>query len=597
MTNNIKYLIAGMIIIGAAGYLRSESPQYAPNTHSNYPWLYSVKSQTSDQIYTPSQETQINGYDANTGSSHRMLDGKADAPWLHPDNTQIPEDEIGNRGIILPPVEQTVDMAKISPPSTLERDMDTGQSQDGQIMWGTDQLVHSGGALTFGWLSMDHAENGELFVTTLKHQGGTADTIYHYGSMDGNTWTAFHHMYPAPSTYGDTILQQEVIVGPGTNPWIYTFFHSKRTGQVNTGGIYLRRMRADSTTWDWITIATPGDSIGHFGVDRDLNGVLYLVYMKQTSTGWRIYRTRSQDEGMTWDGPYTVSSGDRNWPQIASGAENKQYIVYEADGELIRVGAYQNWSPGTFTDIESGDGEYEFQATVAASRQQPAASQTAWIIYANDHNPNIDIHYTYTQDGGSTWASGTPWPPTNSTHDVWEMHHPWVVVSYDYSIDLNSVVVSVPSTTWDSVVFAWASSSDPSTWNDRGVHNDYRVTGEYGARVDLTSGIGGAGIVYREFASGEVWFDYWWNTDVKELGKPHILSSYNVTPVKGGALLKFTLPYGKMTKINIYSPSGRNLKSIEKYFGSGLNTYRVSLKTGIYFIRIDDQTAKIVTVK
>ncbi len=554
MTNKIKYLIAGMMIIGAGKYLGSQS--------------------------------------ITTGEGILQT-----GPWVHPQPDQVPEDEIYPSGTIIP-VNTVFDWAENSPPSPYRENLDTGNSGNGELKWGNDIQIHSGGTLTFGWLSMDHAQNGELFVTILKHEPGTADTIYHYGSLDnGVTWIPHYAMYPSPSIYGDTILQQEVIIGPGTNPWIYTFFHAKRTGQTNSGGIYLRRMRADSSTWDWITIATPGDSIGHFGVDRDLNGNLYLVYMKQYSGGWHIYRTRSQDEGLTWDGPNTVSSGDRNWPQIASGAENKQYIVYEADNELIRVGAYQNWSPGPFTDIESGDGEYEFQPTVAASRTQPAASQTAWIIYANDHNPNIDIHYTYTTDGGSSWAAGTPWPPTNIGHDVWDMHHPWVHVSYDYSADINSAIVSVPSTSWDSIVFAWAFSSNPSTWNDRGVYNDYRATGEYGARLDITSGMGGTGIVYRQWGSGNVWFDYWWNIGVEELGKVKALYSYNVIPTRGGALIKFTLPHGKMTRINVYSPSGRNLKSIEKYFDSGVNTYRVSLKTGIYFIKIDNQTAKIVTVK
>jgi hypothetical protein len=530
----------------------------------------------------------------------RYSGDKNNAPWLNTVHDQIPEDEIAPKGNIVPSSIQGVDFAEIAPPSSSDRDKDEGSSGEAQPLWGTDDLVHSGSILSWGWLSMDHAENGNIYVAVLKRTfDSVEDTVFIYVSYDGgDTWEAFPPIYyPA----GDEVYQVELIVGPGTNPWIYTFTRSVNWGQTSTGALVMRRIRADSSAWDWVYIASPGDSLGHFSVDRDLNGNLYLAYLRLLSSGdWRVYRTRSTDEGLTWDSPISVSTGNRDWPEIASGAEDKIYITYEVDDELIRVGAYTNWSSPIFTDIESGDGEEEYQPSVAASRMQPAGSQTAWIIYVNDHNPNKDIHYTYTQDGGQTWMSGSYWPPTNTPHDVWEMHHPHINVSYDYPYDINSVVVSVPSSTWDSLVFAWASSNDPSTWNDRGVYNDYRITSEYGAKIDIVYDAGGSIFVYREYGMGNVWSDYWFNTAVEELGKKRkiVATPYTVKPVKGGALLRFVLPSGKVTTIEVYSSTGRMISSVRKHFDAGFNTYRISLPDpGVYFIKLDDKKAKAVTVE
>ena len=116
-------------------------------------------------------------------------------------------------------------------------------------------------------------------------------TVLHYYSDDGLNWSEWYHIYyPA----GDEIWQTEVLVGRGTNPWIYAFMRSTIQGSANSGALILRRMKADASTWNWIYIAQPGDSIRRFAVDMDENEVLYLAYERILPSGnIRIYAVMS----------------------------------------------------------------------------------------------------------------------------------------------------------------------------------------------------------------------------------------------------------------------------------------------------------------
>lgn len=521
--------------------------------------------------------------------------------WITPDKNQIPDEETGNYGSTIP-VNPVFDWAENSPymPDLPLEDNGNGGG-GGNIEWGTDRLVFSGPNLTLGWLSIDHNENGDLYVTILKKTpgSGSVDTIYHYYSSDGIVWVPFVRINPSPNIFGDTILKQEVLVGTGSNPWIYTFFLSKKVGTPNSGGIYMRRVRADSSAYNWITIAVPGDSIFDFAVDRDNNGNLYLVYRKLVGSDYNIYRTRSLDEGATWSSPVLVGSGNRRDPEVACGNEDYFYIAYVVDDTILRIGRYINFSSPVFRDVQT-EGEPEYTPSIAASRISPGASQTAWVLYRHYHpSANVyDIHYAYTTNGGSSWTSGEPWPPTNIPHNTWLMHHPWIIVAHDYSFDVASAVVSVPET-YDSLVYAWADASNPSNWLDRQVLNDHDLTAEYGAKIDISPKIGIWDIaIYRQWGTGKVWADFWANVNAKENLRILYSSPYSVSFDNGFVIIKFSLPYGKNLKINLYSVSGRNLKSIEKYFDSGNHTYRISLpKTGVYFLKIDDRTAKVITVR
>ncbi|MEO0262193.1 MAG: hypothetical protein ABIM62_00520 [candidate division WOR-3 bacterium] len=116
-------------------------------------------------------------------------------------------------------------------------------------------------------------------------------------------------------------------------------------------------------------------------------------------------------------------------------------------------------------------------------------------------------------------------------------------------------------------------------------------------KIDLNIHLGGTTVLYRQYESGNVWFDYWWNVGVKEIGK-NVPPNYSIFSKNGYAILKFNLPYGKNLKIDIYSSSGRDINRIERYFSAGNHTLKIDLPgKGVYFFKLPDRTEKVINIK
>ncbi len=374
----------------------------------------------------------IAGINSLGAESYLYPDNPIKGPWLYEVQNQIPEEEIAPHGNAIqdnsiPDISATVSVPWI------ERKEENGNS-GGEIEWGTDRLVRSGSS-NLWWISLSHSAdmtNKRNYAAVLRYVAGSGrDTIFHYYSTDGIIWTSWLPIwYPD----GNEVWQVEVLVGRGTNPWIYTFARSTVSDTPNSGALILRRWRADGSTGNWIWIATPGDSIGRFAVDMDENEVLYVAYLKRAgATTWNLYRTRSTDQGLTWETPILVSSGNRKDPEIGVGAPSGYaYISYVLDDTIIRIGRYINWSNPTFTDIET-DGDPEFTPSIAASRS--ASTLTAWCLYRHYHsNTNMyDIHYAYTTNGGSNWTYGV-WPPMNYPYG--NVRYPWIETAFDYPYNI-----------------------------------------------------------------------------------------------------------------------------------------------------------------
>ncbi len=536
--------------------------------------------------------TEINSLSAK---SPLYPDNPIKGPWLYEVQNQIPEEEIVSHGNAIQD-NSIPDISAIISVPRIERKEENGNS-GGEIEWGTDKLVRSG-SYNLRWISLSHSSdmtNKPNYVAVLRYvTGSDYDTIFHYYSTDGINWTSWLPIwYPD----GDEIWQVEVLVGRGTNPWIYTFVRSTVSGTPNDGALILRRWRADGSTGDWIWIATPGDSIGRFAVDMDENEVLYVAYLKQAgATTWNLYATRSTDQGLTWETPIWVSSGNRKDPEIAIGKGNYFYISYVVDDSIVRIGRNTNGLSGTwnFANVET-DGDGEYMTSIAASRQQTPPNQTAWCLYRHYHsNTNMyDIHYAYTTNGGSNWTYGV-WPPMNYPYG--NVRYPWIETAFDYPYDI-CVALGTTYQSFDSIITVWANAGAPNSWQDRAVINEHDATGEMPNKIALNIVLGGTTVFYRQYGSGNVWFDWWWNVGIKEIVK-NVPSSYSIFSKNGYAILKFNLPYGKNLKIDIYSSSGRDINRIERYFSAGNHTLKIDLPgKGVYFFKLPDRTEKVINIK
>ena len=552
--NYLKYLVVGIIIVGANKYLGSAGPLYVDENDIAVikgPWLYEVQNQIPEEEIAPRGNAIFDNSISDVSATHSIR-------WIE----KKEEEGNGNPG--------------------------------GQIQWGTDRLVRSGSS-NLSWISLSHSSdrpNKTNYVTFVRYVSGTGlDTVSCFASDDGKTWNWWFSILPSTNE----ISQTEVLVGRGTNPWVYVFFVSYNYGQANTGALWLLRIRADGSAYNFIQIATPGDSTGRFVVDIDKNENLYLAYLKQAgATTWNLYLTRSTDQGATWQTPILVASGNRKYPEIAIGAPSHYfYISYVVDDSIIRIGRYANWANWTFVDIET-DADQEYYTSIAASRD--SSTLTAWCLYRNYHSSTnvYDIHYAYTTDGGSNWTFGV-WPPMNFAYG--NVAYPWVETAFDYPVNL-CVALGTTIQTFDSIVTVWANAGDPSSWHDRGVINDYDATTLMPNKIDLNIRLGGTTILYRQYASGNIWFDYWWNVGIKEAMKDKESLIYSLISKNGNLLLKFNLPYGKNLRIDVYSPSGRNVNRIERYFDRGNHSVNINLPgKGIYFLRFSDKRVRLINIK
>jgi hypothetical protein len=399
------------------------------------------------------------------------------------------------------------------------------------------------------------------------------------------------------------IRDHEILVGhDGSEAWIYDFV--LYDGASATGGLYVRRIRPDYTAATWTQIVPWGDTLSNVYADRNIESPQHIFACWET-TNDRIRMQSSSDYSLTWGNHRNVASSSHN-PTVCAGGDGYVYIAYQSTDTLqIRIGRYTNnlISPSfTFNSINT-DPEGDFTPSIAAARTTPGTSQVAWVLYMHNHQPNKDIHVGWTTDGGQNWSEA-PWPPTNSTHSTWDMKWPYARVSYNSS--LLRCVATVPEAGDDSLVYAFSRNTSPTTWEDRGVHNDYGITGEFGGKVEYSYECLGGYIAYRQFGSANIWCDaYDFTTGIAEnkVGAVHNFVSLVPNPVVDLARLNYTTTKQGIVNISVYDISGRLVENLmDETIPVGEHTVNVdaqNLTAGVYFIKVetpDGVGAKTMTI-
>ena len=486
-------------------------------------------------------------------------------------------------------LEGIIDQAEIAPPSGNSYEgMDIG-SGGSSPLWGNDILVMSHGNPTFGKLSTDYDENtGDIYVSLLVPHSGVDDTVYTYRSTDGGgTWEQFTMQYGNSSTGG--IADHQILLGyDGSGTWIYSF--CLYDGSGSSGGIWVLRMRPDSTGIQWTQIVVAGDTISKISVDRNIENPQH-IFLGFSTTANNIRLGSSSDYTSSWGNWRYVSSNGKD-VSVAAGGDGYVYIAYARDTTDIQIGRYTNnlINPSYVFTVLNEEDEGDWTPSVGAARTSPGTSQAAWILWRHRHTGgNADIHSAYSQDGGATWTF-TPWPPTNSSHTTWDMKHPYARFSYGNS--LLRGIATVPETGDDSLVYAYSTSTDPTSWSGRGVNNDYGITGEFGGRVDYSPDCLGGYIVYREFASPNIWFDGY-SVGVTET--PNVESQTFVkiapNPSSNRMNLRFATRSNGNVKIAVYDVSGKLVSTIvDSQKKAGTHNAFVNtnlLSSGTYFIKVN----------
>jgi len=515
-------------------------------------------------------------------------DQPQDNPWFYTPSNTIPMDELYG-STTSQDIPTGVDQAAISPPGFNVPNLDIGIGGNLNTDFGDDVLVMEHGMPTSGHLSADQDElNGDIYVSLLVPHTGIDDSVYTYKSTDGGvTWAQFTLQVGGSSTGG--IVGHEILVGnDASGGMVFSFVHYESSS--SSGGIWIARFRSDGTFLSWVQAVVAGDTINSFHVDRNTEDPehYFIVTHSQTTD---IRALSSSDYCASWGSNTYISGSGGPRPTVAAGGAGYVYFAYPYNDTVgIRCGRNTGNLGGSwnFEDINP-DGEGDFTPSIAAARTTPGSSQVAWVLYRHNHNPNYDIHVGQTTDGGASWSSGAAWEPINFSHDTWSMRWPYVRVSYNSA--LLRAIATVPETGPDSLVYAFSRNTSPTTWEDRGVHNDYSITGEYGGKVDYSEDCSGGFITYREYADERVWLDAWNFTGVAETRTDAIGSiSLAPNPVRNITQLSYALATSGQVQITLYDATGRTVQTlvneIQNAGNYSLNINSTNLSSGIYFIEV-----------
>ncbi len=464
--------------------------------------------------------------------------------------------------------------------------------------WGDDFLVDAETFTSTGRLSLDHAENGDLFVGSLNPNGSPQDTFFIYKSTDhGENWSL--SAYYATNTSGsDSIVDGIIRVGRGANPWVYMFVHCSTSG----GRLWFRRFRADfSAVSPWVSIMR-GDSLRGFTVDRNAGDTLFIALHHidgSTYTNLRVYA--SFDSGDTWASVANVAASPAiatQQSQIVTGGDGNVFLSYLLSGtNRLRLRRYTDNIVGGTTSATYLDSMFTIDTigmmALAAQRSGHRDSQTVWVLNVHKHaGANPDIHLTYSTDGGQTWSATTEWPFNEPS-----MNTIAAKFAEDYPVPL--VVAAAKSTDGMQLITGWSNSADPGSWNNKDTINDYRLTGmgSLAPAVDLVYESSGTQVIYKRYGTGFIYTDWWGNTASGVMGEPElppapsaIRAQARPNPAGRSANICFQLNGRGKVRISLYDLTGRRMAEI---FSGELErgAHQVAVGTeglspGVYIYRI-----------
>ena len=465
--------------------------------------------------------------------------------------------------------------------------------------WGNDILVGAPGYESSGRISVDNDDvTDDIYVCMLNRDGTTADTAHIWRSTDGGaTWQRHWPIAGNSSAVGD-LNDAQILCGhgPGDTTWLYI------VSAASNAGLRIRRSTPDTSAFLWVTIDTT-TTVVRVAIDRNIENPEHLFCVWTEADG-DIRAMSSTNAGQTWGNADYVAAGRRG-ASFAAGGDGYGYVAYmdDTDSTYYRVGRFTNnlISPGwSFETIDSVSTQRFREVAIAADRTAPGDSQVAIALAIQRYtgNGNIYPRYGWTFNGGTSWSANF-WPVTNQSRETWQMHFPRIRRSYDSP--LFRAIVSVPETTtsWDTIVYAFTRTDDPTNWEDRGEHNDYRNTGEVSHDIGFSGLTGGGFIAYREYGLGDVWFDGY---DFTGIGAgPMPVQPCRMTTVFGGEA-NLSLPKRSRVSASVYDQDGRLVrKLINGILEAGRHRLDPGVTSGVCFLRVavdgKVETAKLVRLQ
>jgi hypothetical protein len=243
--------------------------------------------------------------------------------------------------------------------------------------------------------------NNVTFVLT---PDGSSEEAIWKSSNNGRSWERFG--VSSSSAYSGSLIS-------GANETIYHFY---REGRI----IYMRKFRYNETVFPSRETVYSAPAEGTHGAYNmltaivDGNGNLYVATHWDTGGGQdSLFIFRSSDEGETWQGPYTIASGD--------GDHSYGFVSLEVNIDNIIVAAYSEWGsessyfaksddPGQIwktQDVTTGEPGVIYNPHIL-----PVGSNNIFIFAQRDGSASRGLVFKRSTNLGASWGAWTLIDPT-----------------------------------------------------------------------------------------------------------------------------------------------------------------------------------------
>ena len=474
-------------------------------------------------------------------------------------------------------------------------------------LWADDKLVTDQCNILFRYkIALDYDVDGNIYAAVQSSFSTDADSLYIFKSTDrGYTWSQIFLTWAG--TGGD-LRDFEFRIEPyKSDPLMYLVWVDTVTagcrfyfGAIEQNGTEHWYEFSDSIFTDVVEAA--------MDVSPEADPTIAISYIRNESpgeTGW--YTLLSSDSGITWAswGPHTASSGPRD---VTTTAQDSTHfysgVIYTQSSNRFRM----------YRHYDGGWGFQNVSTTIDTTRQSPILATQKHHTYPNNYvygmytiGTGVDerVFFSYSSDGGQNF-NPEYWSLTGEV----ESEEPHIRIGWDQTNDRPVACCNVEGGAFDTLV-AGMTETDFHSWYLRATPNDYSLTGDMPAQITYATvtGLQGRILIYREFASDNIWFDRWnMYNSVEEEPVTGTVNGFNLINQSDRVSIRFSLPADQNVKIAIYDLSGRIVNSlVNGSFSAGEHQIYWNLKDnsgeqvqgGNYFIRFDadnNTTTKTIQV-
>ncbi len=462
---------------------------------------------------------------------------------------------------------------------------DEGSSVWPESDWSNDVLVYGGEVGSGQDFDVDE-DTGDIYAI-FDTDHATQDSAIVYRSQDGGASWAYWRTSLSSTTTVDS-PRIRVVKDSGGQSWVCMFFLIDKT-------LRMRCMTPDQSSSAWTTVTS--NDVSYYDVDGEVgnNSWVYATYVMDAS-GDDVYAVRASLDTKTWvdDTVMFVDPGITPYPAISAGTGGVVSVSF-LDSRLttnqeIRIKRSSNYGSTYLSSAQVGSNSGGYVLTgnsIAYTHTSPAIG---WIFNAYYVSDNDNLGFYYTTNSGSSWTYGT------TMGGVGDQNMPDIRCRKSST----SVTLAFNDDPGDSTMWAWASSSTPTSFTTPERMNEFQATGFW----PPTAGWAGnfSAVLYTNWnINYRLFFDWYGNVANEEETFASANFSTGVSsspnPFTDIATINFSVTGAGPVSIAIFDISGRLVETLveNEAFPSGdhsiqwggVNSNGESVVPGVYFCRLD----------